>query len=213
MKNKLVFLTGVLAIVLTGCNSASSNMSAPEQTSAAGSEVSATGEASTANVQNHSEMVVSVTDETFDTGYANCLKDYFTALDQKDFEGYKKTVYPAYQEVYDEFLKKDGSDIEKAFYEMRGQFDEDGYDSWYFSQLDMDYCENEDIDNFFDMYQQAGIFDEAFEEQCRKDAVEMRDIQFSLYAMYSGDKEATLVVPGGEIIVMKDSNGNYYLFG
>ena len=135
-------------------------------------------------------------------------------LDKEDYAAYEAQVYPPYQEAYSEFLKNNGtSDLQSAFADMHAQFDEDGYAGWHFTQLDLDYCENEDIDDFFNAYVNAGIYDEAFVEACRKDAKELRDIQFTLYALYDGDAEATPVVQNGEIIVIQTNDGKYYLFG
>lgn len=185
------------AMLLSGCNESSSGSTAESSVS-----------------QGNTAMTVSVTDETFNKDYADCVRKYFEAIDKEDYAAYEAQVYPPYQEAYSEFLKNNGtSDLQSAFADMHAQFDEDGYAGWHFTQLDLDYCENEDIDDFFNAYVNAGIYDEAFVEACRKDAKELRDIQFTLYALYDGDAEATPVVQNGEIIVIQTNDGKYYLFG
>lgn len=192
------------AMLLTGCS---------ESSSGSGTE-SSTAESSVSQADTAPAMVVSVTDDTFNKEYADCVRKYFEAIDKEDYEAYEAQVYPPYQEAYDAFLKSKGNaDLHSAFADMHAQFDEDGYESWHFSQLDLDYCENEDIDDFFDAYISAGIYDEAFVEACRKDAKELRDIQFTLYALYEGDAEAIPVVQNGEIIVIQTNDDKYYLFG
>lgn len=149
----------------------------------------------------------------FDARYAACIKAYFESLEARDFEAYKKTVYPPYLESYGSFLTEQESSLEKAFDSMCSSFDEDGYDSWRFTQLDMKYSEKEDIDDFFESYEQVGIFDSDFSEKTRADAEEIRDVEFTLYALYDGDLDATPVVQSQEIIVIHSKDGGYYLFG
>ena len=45
-----------------------------------------------------------------------------------------------------------------------------------------------------------------------KEAEEIRDVQFSLQALYSGDEEPVTVVSGNEIMMVKTADGTY-LFG
>lgn len=200
MKKKFLLASAMISLLFTGCSTPTS-------------ENSVGGASSAPMGMDSSKMAVSVTNDQFDAEFATLIKDYFTAVEEKNFAGYQATVYPPYQEAYGEFLETNGDTLESAFNQMHGSFDEDGYDNWHFTQLDLDYCEKEDIDNFFDMYQKGGIFDEAFEEKCRKDAKEIRDIQFSLYALYEGDEEATPVAREMEIIVLRTQDGKCYLFG
>ena len=44
------------------------------------------------------------------------------------------------------------------------------------------------------------------------EAEEIRDVQFSLQALYSGDEEPVIVVNGNEIMMVKTADGTY-LFG
>lgn len=151
--------------------------------------------------------------DTFEQGYADCMQKYFTALEQRDYAAYQATVYPPYQEQYDAFLAAHGdSDAKTEFESLCAQFDEDGYESWHFTRLVLNYCANEDIDNFFETYIEAGVFDAAFVADCRAEAAEIRDVQFTLYALYEGDTADVPVVQNAEMIVMRMQDGAYYLF-
>ena len=66
--------------------------------------------------------------------------------------------------------------------------------------------------DFFSTYENAGVFDSAFTEQTKKDAKEMRNVKFTLYALYAGDDEPVAVAENREIIVIKTEDGAY-LFG
>ena len=158
------------------------------------------------------EMLVVTPDEDFDKNYAEAIKTYFEALENKDFESYKSIAYQPYQEAFDAFLSDNDSNLEKAFQEVCTEFDEDGYESWKLTELNVKYCEKEDVDNFFSTYEQAGIFDEDFSDAARKDAKEIRDIEFTLYALYSGDEEATPVVQSSEMMVIHAQDDKYYVF-
>lgn len=153
--------------------------------------------------------------ESMDQEYADLMKAYFEAIESKDYAAYQKTVYPPYQESYGKFLEQKGTDAETTFREdLCTQFDEDGYDGWTLTELQIEYYpeEREDLDDFFNAYARAGIFDDAFVESCKKDASEMHDILFTLYALYNGDEEAVPIITNGEMFVLKNADGAY-LFG
>ena len=174
---------------------------------------SSAGESSHQNAQADGLNVVC--GESMDQAYADVLKAYFESIDKQDFAAYQKTVYPSYQESYGKYLEGEGTDLETTFREdLCTRFDEDGYDGWTLTELQIEYCppEKEDLDDFFNAYAKAGIFDEAFVENTQKDASEMHDIVFTLYALYDGDEEAVPVITNGEIFVLKNADGTY-LFG
>ena len=150
-----------------------------------------------------------------DQEYADLMKAYFEAIEHKDYAAYQKTVYPPYQESYGKFLESQGTDPETTFREdLCTQFDEDGYDSWKLTELQIEYYppEKEDLDDFFNAYSRAGIFDDAFVESTKKDASEMHDVLFTLYALYEGDEEAVPIITNGEMFVLKNADGAF-LFG
>jgi hypothetical protein len=159
------------------------------------------------------EMTVTAA-EGFDADYTNCLKAYFTAIEQKDFAAYQSVVYPPYLDAYTEYLKQSGKTLESAFETLCQKFDEDGYERWHITDLSVSEAEGGEtyVDSFFDAYISGGVFDEKFKEQCRKDANEVRDIQFSLAVLYEGDDEPVPVATGSEILMLKTDAGTY-LFG
>ncbi len=150
--------------------------------------------------------------DDFDGGYADCIVAYFDALQNKDFMAYKQTVYAPYAEVYGNYLESKGKTLEASFEGLAAQFDEDGYAGWQFTEIQLNYYANEDPDDFFETWVEIGIFDEQFVADCKAEAVEVRDVEFTLYALYEGDEEAVPVVQGGEMMMIHTENG-YYLFG
>lgn len=190
MQKGLLFLSALMLLTMSSCEKASSSSSEQPQDG----------------------IVLQYEENQFDAGYGECIKRYFEALEQSDFAGYQNTVYPPYQTVYADFLESKGSDLNTTFQNMKKQFDEDGYESWTFTKLELSYCATEDVENFFETWISAGIFDEAFANDCKEDAVEIRDVQFTLYAQYEGDDYTVPVVQNGEMIMLKTDEG-YYLIG
>lgn len=158
-------------------------------------------------------LTVHASDEV-DAAYAACIKDYFEAIDRGDYDAYRAAMYPPYLEAYEAYLESEGTAPEDAFARLCTSFDEDGYESWTLTDIDLSYYAEEkvDFDGFFEIYVSAGIFDEGFAERCYADAEELRDIQFTLYALYAGDEEAVPVVSGSELMAVKTAEG-VYLFG
>ena len=75
-----------------------------------------------------------------DQAYADLMKSYFEAIEHKDYAAYQKIVYPPYQESYGKFLESQGTDPETTFREdLCTQFDEDGYDGWTLTELQIEY--------------------------------------------------------------------------
>lgn len=159
------------------------------------------------------EMAVEAA-EGFDPEYQKLVTGYFLAIETQDFEAYKAAMYPPYLEAFEKYVTKNGSSLEESFHDVCHRFDEDGYDGWRLTKLELSYYPEDkvDFDDFFKAYISAGIFDEQFAEDCRADAEEIRDVQFSLYALYSGDDEPVKVVGGSELIAVKNADG-IYLFG
>jgi len=156
---------------------------------------------------------VTASDEV-DSGCADCIKAYFEAIEEKDYEKYLKYVYPPYREAYDKLLEKDETDPRDDFQMLCKRFDEDGYDSWTLTDLTLSYYENEStsIDKWFENYVRNDFFDEEFAEECKKSAEEIHDVIFSLSALYSGDEEPVTVVSGTGILTIKNADG-WFIFG
>lgn len=165
--------------------------------------------------KSHSKDGLNITaSEDMDSAYSDLLKTYFTAIEQKDYEAFKSTMYPPYLESFNAYLKEQGTTPEENFESLCTRFDEDGYESWTLTDLAISYYPEDqvDLDDFFSAFVDAGIFDDQLAEDCKKEAEEIRDIQFSLRALYEGDEEPVTVVSGNEIMVLKTADGTY-LFG
>lgn len=201
---KRLIAAGILAAMLcmTGCSNDTAQSSENSAESSAQSDTS-------------TEKGLQVdAAEDVDSAYIDTLKTYFTAIEQKDYEAFKKTMYPPYLEAYSEYLKEQGSSSEESFKNLCSRFDEDGYESWTLTNLQISYYPEEkvNIDDFFQAFIDAGIFDDKLAEDCKKNAEEIRDVQFSLQALYAGDEAPVTVVSGNEIMMVKTADGTY-LFG
>lgn len=198
---KRLIAAGMLAAVLclTGCSN--SDAQKPEESAASAAEKCG-------------EDGLSIITEDVDAVYCDTLRTYFTAIEQKDFDAYCKTMYPPYMESYTEYLKTQDTTPEENFDKLCKRFDEDGYESWKLTSLHLAYYPEEklDLDGFFDAFKDAGIIDDKFIEACKQEAEEIRDIQFSLQALYESDEEPVTVVSGNEIMMVKTKDGTY-LFG
>ena len=173
------------------------------------------GTESSQQTEKKTEGLNVVSSEAMDPVYTELLRTYFEAISHKDYEAYKKVIYPPYLESYGKYLESNGTNTEKFFYEdLCTRFDEDGYESWKLTELQIEYYpeERQDPDGFFAAYAKAGIIDDGFGARCQKDASELRDVAFTLYALYEGDEEAVPVVTNQEIYVMKNADGAF-LFG
>ena len=152
--------------------------------------------------------------EDFDPAYGDCLKRYFEAMEQKDFYAYKAVVYPPYLDAYSAYLAKNDSTLEQAFSSLCTRFDEDGYESWHVTELQLSYYAGEDepLEAFFEAYTGSDVFDDDFVAACYEQATDMQDVVFTVYALYSGDDAAVPVVTNGEILMLKTDDGTF-LFG
>ena len=154
-----------------------------------------------------------------DARYGETLKKYFDAINDQDYDAYLATVYPPYAERYGAYLASKGRTMQQAFESMCSQFDEDGYESWaltaveagYF-KYETEYVQSDGIADYFSSYTKMGVLDEGFEQKCRDAAEDIRDVKFTLYALYSGDEEPVAVVSGQEILMLIDADG-CWLFG
>ncbi len=169
-------------------------------------------ENSDADTAKQSAITATYDAETFEKGYADCIVAYFDALQSQDYAAYEQTVYAPYAEAYSAYLEGKGKTLEASFTGLASQFDEDGYASWEFTEIQMNYYAQEDPDDFFETWVKLGIFDEQFVADCKTEAIAIHDVEFTLYALYEGDSQAVPVVQGGEMMMIQTEQG-YYLFG
>ncbi|WP_295093430.1 hypothetical protein [Ruminococcus sp.] len=197
-----VCCAAVLALCGTGCSSWG------------GSGSSGAAESSQQTQEKKDGLNV-VSSESMDPAYTELLTSYFEAINNKDYAAYEKALYPPFRESYDKYLQSKGSSLEQSFREdLCKRFDEDGYESWELTVLQIEYYpeERRDPDGFFKAYANAGILDEDFGERCKKETTEINDILFTLYALYAGDDEPVAVVTNKELYVVKTTDG-VYMFG
>ena len=144
--------------------------------------VTACGEQSSQNViPDHMEVTAA---ENVPQEYADIAEAYFKAVQDDDYEAYVQLVYPPYLEIYNKYLTANkNTDTEKAFHKMAHVFDEDGYESWRLTRLELRCKDEPDADGFFTTYQKDGIFDDAFIEAAKKDAKDYQNMDFSHSAL------------------------------
>ena len=206
-------LSALLAVSLCGCaeSAQKETLSAESGTVAVNTEQKA--ESTEINVE---------TAEDFDSAYADALRRYFKAIEQKDFDGYKAEIYPPYWDKLTEYYSQDGKTMEEVFDTVCHRFDEDGYESWKITDITAQYyvnqkaaengIETDDVSDFLDAFADAGIIDTAFKEDLQKAATDIRDVQFAVDVLYEGDEEPVRVVSGSEMLMLKTSDGTF-LFG
>lgn len=196
---KRILIAGVLAAMLglTACSGTAQQSSGGETAEESVSEG--------LNVQ---------AEEGVDSAYVDTLTTYFKAIEEKDYAAFKSVMYPPYLESYNAYLTKNEITPEENFEKLCTRFDEDGYESWRLTNLNIAYYPEDqvDLDDFFSAFKDAGILDDTLIENCKKEAEEIRDVQFSLQALYAGDAEPVTVVSGNEIMMVKTTDGTY-LFG
>lgn len=203
----IVLAAVLLAASVTGC---------AEQ----GNQNSVTTSAQTTGEALSGELKVNA-EEGFDEDYIPVLKSYFTAIEKQDYEAYKATVYPPFFEKLTEYYKQQSpaKTMEEVFAGLHKQFDEDGYDGWTLTNLVLSYYKNKqgvssenDASDFLEAFKKGGMIDDKFIEETKKAAKDMKDVRFSVYALYTGDEEAVPAVNGREILVLKTDDGTF-LFG
>lgn len=157
-----------------------------------------------------SGRTIELENDGVDERAAALLLDYFDALQKRDYEAYRETVYPPLLTQTDAYYQAQGSDGQTAFERRARQFDEDGYESWGFTKLSVSYYDGDaDIDGFLKNYVDAGMFKQEFADSVKADAREFSDVVFSLDALYEGDEEAVTVVDEREMILLENEEGIY----
>ena len=220
MKKQLALLLCGIMLLGTGCGAGSSADNSTAENSAA--ESSASSESSAAE-QSSAEMKESTEDgltiraaADVDEAYIPLLRKYFKAIESEDYDTYLTVLYPPFKEAFSAYVESMEGDetLKDVFSDVCHRFDEDGYESWKLTTLEMENMPEGgiDIEGFFDSYINAGYFDESLKKECLENAEDIQDIRFSLYALYEGDEEPVMVVDENEIIVLKTKDGAY-LFG
>ncbi len=208
MKMKKYLCCGIAAVTAFCCTACADENSVPEESGVSTAE----------SVENTDGIAVTMTEE-MDARYGETLKTYFAAIESHDYDAFLGAYYPPYVSVYSAYLETQGSSMEAVFDTMCHRFDEDGYESWTLTSLNLSYYSyvsefvtSDGLDDYFEMYVKAGMFDEDFVAACKEDAEDIHDVLFTLYALYDGDEEAVPVVTQGEIIMLINEDG-CYLFG
>ena len=220
MKKQLALLLCGIMLLGTGCGAGSSADNSTAENSAA--ESSAASESSAAE-QSAAEMKESTEDgltiraaADVDEAYIPLIRKYFKAIESEDYDTYLTVLYPPFKEAFSAYIEAQEGDetLKDVFGNVCHRFDEDGYDSWKLTTLEMENMPEGgiDIEGFFDSYINAGYFDESLKKECLENAEDIQDIRFRLYALYEGDEKPVKVVDDNEIIVLKTKDGAY-LFG
>ena len=214
MKKQLALLLCGIMLLGTGCGAGSSADNSTAENSAAESSAA---EQSSAEIKESTEDGLTIRAAAdVDEAYIPLLRKYFKAIENEDYDTYLTVLYPPFKDAFSAYVESMEGDetLKDVFSDVCHRFDEDGYESWKLTTLEMENMPEGgiDIEGFFDSYINAGYFDESLKKECLENAEDIQDIRFSLYALYEGDEEPVMVVDDNEIIVLKTRDGAY-LFG
>ena len=214
MKKQLALLLCGIMLLGTGCGAGSSADNSTAENSAAESSAA---EQSSAEIKESTEDGLTIRAAAdVDEAYIPLLRKYFKAIENEDYDTYLTVLYPPFKDAFSAYVESMEGDetLKDVFSDVCHRFDEDGYESWKLTSLEMENMPEGgiDIEGFFDSYINAGYFDESLKKECLENAEDIQDIRFSLYALYEGDEEPVMVVDDNEIIVLKTRDGAY-LFG
>lgn len=220
MKKQLALLLCGIMLFGTGCGAGSSADNSTAESIAAESSTaaeSAAAEQSSAEVRESTEDGLTIRAAAdVDEAYIPLIRKYFKAIESEDYDTYLTVLYPPFKEAFSAYIEaQEGNEtLKDVFGNVCHRFDEDGYDSWKLTTLEMENMPEEgvDIEDFFDSYINAGYFDESLKKECLENTEDIQDIRFRLYALYEGDEKPVKVVDDNEIIVLKTKDGAY-LFG
>ena len=220
MKKQLALLLCGIMLLGTGCGAGSSADNSTAESIAAESSTaaeSAAAEQSSAEVRESTEDGLTIRAAAdVDEAYIPLIRKYFKAIESEDYDTYLTVLYPPFKEAFSAYIEaQEGNEtLKDVFGNVCHRFDEDGYDSWKLTTLEMENMPEEgvDIEDFFDSYINAGYFDESLKKECLENTEDIQDIRFRLYALYEGDEKPVKVVDDNEIIVLKTKDGAY-LFG
>lgn len=224
MKKQLALLLCGIMLLGTGCGAGSSADNSTAESSTAESSAAENNTAESAAEEQSSAEVRESTEDGLtiraaadvDADYIPLLRKYFKAIESEDYDTYLTVLYPPFKEAFSAYIEaQEGDDtLKDVFGNVCHRFDEDGYDSWKLTTLEMENMPEEgvDIEDFFDSYINAGYFDESLKKECLENTEDIQDIRFTLYALYEGDEKPVKVVDENEIIVLKTKDGAY-LFG
>lgn len=156
-------------------------------------------------------------EETISEDCAVVIKDYFTAIEDQNFNAYKETLYDYYYNVYNTWLQDNYSyGMETAMEQMHQTLlDQAGGDGLVITSISVAEPEVEsgDASSLADEYLSAydGILGEGFAEQVKNDVDQVVVVSFTMKGTVGGGEEQ--VIMENYNILMVEKNGGYYVLG
>ena len=192
---KREMLTTVLAgaMLLGGCGGSSTD--SPAATEAA------------------AQMQVLYDKENLDPDCAAVVEEYFTAINNQDYEAYKTCIFPVYYEYMEQMLQEHYQyGMEQSFRKRCTGFLTEGHSSYRFTSLQLSYAADESLDSYFSSMK--SVFGEDFQQDAEGAMESHHVVLFSLSGQYDNTGEERTLVQDNELIVAKaKSDGRYYVFG
>lgn len=143
--------------------------------------------------------------------HAQLITDYFTAIEQRDFDTYKALIYPQYYDAMEEYLQENYEyGMETSFEKRVGMFEITEENHFRFTQIKFEAMEDDSIDEYLTSMEQ--IMGSGFEEKMRAGIDSNTVVQFSVNAISDDMEKETTVVDCNEMILI-ESDGKVYLIG
>lgn len=157
------------------------------------------------------ELQLIYDDASVDRACAELISDYFTAIQNKDYDAYSKVIYPAYYSEMEEYLQeKYDYGMEQSFLNRVGMFEITDENNFRFTQIKLDAVTENSLDNYFT--QMNTLMGDDFEENIRSGMDEHQILMFSVNAISDDMEQETTVVNNNEMIVVT-ADDQYYLIG
>lgn len=150
------------------------------------------------------------------------VEKYFYAIESKDFDLYKESIYPEYYEKMNAMLEEKYSyDFKEVFNELYDKLlqsaasylptdkTEKSDASFKITEIEFSKGQSDDLDANIDLYKD--IFGDEFYNNLKNNAENLYDVYFSIVAEVNGDSEQ-YILTDNEILVIKEKDG-YYVFG
>lgn len=157
-----------------------------------------------------------------DKDCALAVEKYFYAIESKDFDLYKESIYPEYYEKMNAMLEEKYSyDFKEVFNELYDKLlqsaasylptdkTEKSDASFKITEIEFSKGQSDDLDANIDLYKD--IFGDEFYNNLKNNAENLYDVYFSIVAEVNGDSEQ-YILTDNEILVIKEKDG-YYVFG
>lgn len=137
---------------------------------------------------------------------------YFESMEQRDFEAYRKTIYPLYAEQMEAYLQESLSyGLETSFETLCSRFDStEG--ACQFTRLVLEWAPDESEEAQLYVNSLDTLLGVGFADQASAELDEVRTLFFSLYGVFGAQTEESLLCDAYELILVRIGE-TYYIIG